>query len=97
MSVLVGWSHYKRTPLFTSEKDIQVEANPYNYKIRPGKEEEMVFPLYSVLVQFMKESIKQNVIKSPKDFEKKLEQIEKKLETLSEGHYVGTPKRKYLP
>ena len=35
VSILVGWSHYKRTPLFSSEQDIQVEANPYNYKIRP--------------------------------------------------------------
>jgi hypothetical protein len=45
----------------------------------------------------MQESIKQDIIKKPKDFEKKLEQLEKNLQTLKDGKYIGTPKRKYLP
>jgi hypothetical protein len=96
LAIFIGWSHFKRTPLFTSELDIQYEANPYNYKLIPGKEEELLYPMYSVLVQFMRESTKQNVVKLPQDFEGKLDKIEKKLTKIIEGGYVGTPRRKSM-
>ena len=76
--------------------DVSVEANPYYYKLAPGKEAEFLYPMYSALVQFMKESTKQKVVKMPKDFEKNLEQVEKNLEKLKKGGYVGTPRRKYM-
>jgi hypothetical protein len=45
LSVLAGWLHYKRSQAYSSEVDIAVEANPYYFKIIPGKEKELQVPL----------------------------------------------------
>jgi hypothetical protein len=45
LSVLAGWFHLKRSQAFSSEVDIGVEANPYYFKIIPGKEKELQVPL----------------------------------------------------
>jgi len=45
LSVLGGWLHYKRSQAYSSEVDIAVEANPYYFKIIPGKEKELQVPL----------------------------------------------------
>ena len=46
MLVLVGYIHYKRSAAFSAEADINVEAYPYWYKLPPGWNKEVVFPLY---------------------------------------------------
>ena len=43
-SVLLGWVHIKRSLAFKSEMDVNVEANPYNYKLAPGKERLLTCP-----------------------------------------------------
>jgi len=45
LSVLAGYVHFKRSRAFSAEVDIAVEANPYYFKITPGKEREMQIPL----------------------------------------------------
>ena len=45
LSVLGGWLHFKRSQAYSSEVDIAVEANPYYFKIIPGKEKELQVPL----------------------------------------------------
>jgi hypothetical protein len=45
LSVLGGWLHLKRSQAYSSEVDIGVEANPYYFKIIPGKEKELQVPL----------------------------------------------------
>jgi hypothetical protein len=45
LSVLGGWLHLKRSQAYSSEVDIAVEANPYYFKIIPGKEKELQVPL----------------------------------------------------
>ncbi len=96
LAIFIGWSHYKRTPFFSSEQDISVESNPYVYKLSPGKETELYIPMWTVLIRFMKESTKQKIIKMPKGFEKELLQIEENIKNLKEGGYVGTPRKKYI-
>ena len=44
LSVLGGWLHYKRSQAFSSEVDIAVEANPYYFKVTPGKERQIQIP-----------------------------------------------------
>ena len=34
-AVVIGWVHMKRSRLFSSEQDIAVESNPYQYKLPP--------------------------------------------------------------
>ena len=45
LAVFSGYFHFKRSRAYTSEVDIQVEVNPYLFKITPGKEKEMQIPL----------------------------------------------------
>jgi len=45
LSIGAGYFHFKRSRAFSSEVDIAVEANPYYFKITPGKERELQVPL----------------------------------------------------
>ena len=45
LSVLAGYTHFKRSRAYSAEVDIGVEANPYYYKVTPGKEREISLPL----------------------------------------------------
>jgi len=45
LSVLAGYVHFQRSRAYSSEVDIGVEANPYYYKVTPGKEREISLPL----------------------------------------------------
>jgi len=93
LSIGIGWIHLKRSTLYTSEADISMEANPYNYKLVPGKETEIFYP--ALLVQLM---ILRNLSESNRlltDAEKvQLEQLEDRLKHLIKGGYVGTPRRR---
>ena len=44
LSVLAGFVHFQRSRAYSSEVDIGVEANPYYYKVTPGKEREINVP-----------------------------------------------------
>ncbi len=92
-SVVIGWLHLKRTQAFSSEADISVESNPYTYKTSPGKEREAIIPLYlEILVQLKKLSEAQGLLTSSE--KARIEDIEKKMQILIEGGYVGNPRRK---
>ena len=51
--VLVGYAHYKRSAAYSAEADINVEAYPYWYKLPPGWNKEVVFPLYLSMLNIM--------------------------------------------
>jgi len=92
-AVMLGWFHVKGSAIFKSEQDITMEANPYNYKIPPGFWQEAFVPLYLELLKGMAKMLdKQKLL--TKGEQEQIEQLEKKLETLIEGGYVGTPKTK---
>ena len=42
--IMAGYVHFKRSLAYSSEQDIVVEANPYYYKVTPGKEREISIP-----------------------------------------------------
>ena len=92
-SVALGYVHYKRSPAYSSEMDVQVEANPYYFKLPPGYYLEVFGPLYLELLQLLtKLSTTQNLL--AKEDKKRIEEIERKLRLLNEGGYVGHPKRR---
>ena len=95
VSVGLGWMHYKRTPAFTSEMDIQVEANPYYFKLPPGYNLEVVGPVYLELLTLMKKLSSTQQLLDEQD-KKRIEELEHKLSVLNEGGYVGTPRRKKM-
>jgi hypothetical protein len=93
LSVAIGWLHIKRTPAYTSEADIGVEANPYNYKLTPGKETEIFAPLYMELLIQIKRLLEAQKLLDDKD-RSRIEGLERKLLLLIDGGYVGKPRRK---
>jgi hypothetical protein len=92
LSVLIGWVHLKRSPVFSSEADIGVEANPYTYKLSPGVWREVFAPTYQeLLVQQKALLAAQNLLT---DEEKsRIESLERKLQTLIDGGFVGRPSK----
>jgi len=92
-SIIIGWLHLKRTQAYSSEADISVESSPYTYKLSPGVLQEAFAPLYyEILVLVRKLSEAQGLLTSSEKAH--IEDIEKKMQTLIEGGYVGKPRRK---
>jgi hypothetical protein len=44
LAIFMGLFHFKRSQAYSAEVDIGVEANPYYYKVTPGKERELQVP-----------------------------------------------------
>jgi len=91
--VLIGWAHLKRSQAYSAELDISYEANPYLYKMYPGYWSEAFTPLYLEIARFLKAISEREGLLSEED-RKRLDEIERKLEVLTQGGYVGTPRRK---
>lgn len=89
--VLVGYFHYKRSQAYVAEADINIEANPYWYKIPPGWNKEVVFPLYLNMINLMLKMSKNEKL-APDEIEK-MSDIQKSLSNLIDGGYVGKPVR----
>jgi hypothetical protein len=88
----VGYVHFKRSLAYSAEADIVTEAHPYNFRILPGWNTEVVFPLYHTLSKMMIKWTKDEKL-SAEDI-KKLESLQGKIEKLLEGEMVGEPRKK---
>jgi hypothetical protein len=73
--------------------DINVEANPYNYRITPGYWQEAFAPVYLELLKGTKKLLEKEGMLSDEE-KKRIIDLEEKLEILLKGGYVGTPKTK---
>jgi hypothetical protein len=92
VAVGLGWVHMKRSGLFSSEQDISVEANPYQYKLPPGMSKEVSTPATILTLKMLRKIAENNGLLS--DSEKAaIDDLERKLQTLMEGGYVGLPRR----
>ena len=89
--VLVGYFHYKRSQAYVAEADINIEANPYWYKIPPGWNKEVVFPLYLNMINLMLKMSKNEKL-APDEIQK-MSDLQKSLSNLIDGGYVGKPFR----
>jgi hypothetical protein len=91
LSVGVGWIHLKRSRLYSSETDITVEANPYNYKMAPGKE---VVGWRLNLIQLIILRRLADTTGLLTDSEKaEIGDLENQMSALLKGGYVGKPRR----
>jgi len=93
LSVSVGWAHYKRSAAFSSEMDIQYEANPFWYKLPPGYNKEVFGPVYLEMLLLLKKITESNQSLSSEE-KQRIDQLEQKLRTLNAGGMVGSPRRK---
>jgi hypothetical protein len=81
----------KRTTLYSSEADINVESNPYSYKLAPGYQVEVMFPMMLEQLRLLRKVAADKLTPTETDC---LDELEKKTETLLAGGYVGNPKRR---
>ena len=87
----IGYTHYKRMPAYQSEVDISVERNPYVFKLRPGYETKVVFPMYRLMTIMLL-----RLSNNEKLDENEINEIKKVLadiEHLNEGGWIDKPKR----
>jgi len=92
LSVVIGWFHIKRSILFSSEQDISVEANPYQYKLTPGMAKEVNTPYLIITMRILRRLAEERGALSESE-KAEIDNLEKKLTILMEGGFVGAPKR----
>ena len=90
--VVIGYIHYKKSSAYAAEADINVESYPYFYKLQPGWNQEVVFPLYAVLMQALVK-ISKNENLTDKEIEE-IKSLNEKLDILIRGGYVGSHREK---
>jgi hypothetical protein len=81
--MLVGFAHMKRSHAFTSEQDINMESNPYSYKLAPGIVKECMAPLYLELLRLGRKSLSDEKLTDTELT--KLQDLEKKLDLIASG------------
>lgn len=90
--VLVGYVHYKRSSAYAAEADINVEAYPYWYKLPPGWNVELLFPLYGMMMKLLVKI--SNNEKITEEDKKSIADIQEKIDHLLKGGYLGHSKFK---
>lgn len=91
LSIGIGWVHLKRSGLYSSEADISVESNPYQYKLTPGVAMEVNTPASLIQLQILRKLAEANGLLTPSE-KSELDNLERKLKLLLEGGFVGTPR-----
>lgn len=94
LSVGIGWLHLKRSGAYSSEQDISVEANPYQYKSPPGVALEVSYPSMLIIMRILRRLAETNGLLSDSE-KKELEELDKKYLILLSGGYVGTPRERF--
>lgn len=90
--VAVGYFHFRKSPAYTAEADIGVESNPYYYKLPPGYNIEVLFPLYQTLTNILLKIASNQ--KLTEEEIKEITELQNKIDILIKGGHVGNPKRK---
>jgi len=85
--VLTGFFHYRKMPSYKSEAEVNVETNPYTYKISPGHLKEVYYPSLLFILKILTKT--SNNGKLSNDDLKEFKKLEKKINHLLEGGYVG--------
>ena len=90
LAIIIGYIHFKKSLIFSSEVDVSVESNPYNFKLVPGHHKEVLFPVLYELTQFLINEYKE---KNNTDKVQQLQILESKLNELISGGLVGTTRK----
>lgn len=89
--IAIGYIHFKKSAAYSAETDIYAESNPYYYKLPPGYNIEVLFPLYRTLVNMLIK-VANNEKLTEEELEK-INELQKKIDILINGGHVGNPKR----
>ncbi len=81
VGILTGLYHMKRTGAYAADASVATEANPYIYKLIPGKEREVFLPLWILTVRGLAKMLdRQNTMTSSE--RKELEDLLNKANSL---------------
>ena len=89
ISVIIGLLHMRRTAAFAADASVSTEANPYVYKIVPGKEREVTIPLSIMTARVLLKLAGDKLTVQEKQ---ELEDVLAKADKLLLGHSVGLKK-----
>ena len=92
LTVAIGWIHLKRSRLYSSETDVGMEANPYNYKSTPGKEIELSWPMYLMQLRILEKLAETNGLLTDQD-KRELQVLKEMMSIVIKGGYIGSPRR----
>lgn len=87
--VFIGYIHYKKIAAYSSEADIIAESHPYFYKLQPGYNVEVLFPLYLAMTNMLVK-MSRNEKLSEKELEE-ISELQKKVDFLIKGGAIGKP------
>ena len=91
IGIFAGLYHMKRTAAFAADAAVSTEANPYMYKLIPGKERDVFLPLWVQMARSLAKILEQQSTMTAED-RRELKAILDKADALLEGQYVGLPK-----
>ena len=85
--ISIGYIHFKKSPAYSSELDVSVEANPYCFKLLPGWQKDALFPWHLLMMNMLVKL--SNNEKFDDEDTALISEIQKSLQTLIDGGYVG--------
>jgi hypothetical protein len=92
----IGLYHMKRTGAYAADASIGTEANPYMYKIIPGKEQEVLYPLLMLTAKSLIKVLDRDEMITPSE-KQEFEEALAKASALLQGQPVGLPARPGTP
>ncbi len=93
--IYLGLLHMKRTGAFAADASVSTESNPYVYRVVPGKEQEVLFPLLMLTAKGLAKVLDQQNIMTPEE-RKQFEEVLAKTDSLLMGQPIGLPKQQGL-
>ncbi len=88
VGIFAGLYHMKRTGAFAADASVSLEANPYVYRVVPGKEKEVLLPLMILTARGLARLMDQLKTMTPEE-RSEFEDVLAKADTLLKGQAVG--------
>jgi len=89
--VLAGYIHFKKSKAFPSEMDIIAESNPYYFKLPPGHNRQVLFPILLLISKMLVKTANNQKLTEKEIVE--LNELENKINILIKGGSVGKPEK----
>lgn len=87
--VLIGYIHYKKVSGYTAEAEITTEAHPYMFRLPPGYNTEVLYPLYSAMTNMLIK-LSNNEKLNDKELQE-IKGLQQKVNYLIQGGIIGKP------
>jgi len=89
--VLSGFIHYKKIPGYKSDAEVTIESNPYQFKLPPGWWLHVIMPYFRLQSEILMK-VAENKKLTDEEISK-MNELQKKMDHLINGGYVGDEAR----